>query len=266
MKKKPAVFLSYSRGDKALADALEGALLKLYAHVWRDVRSIKAGTRWSASIEQGIRGSRGVVVLITAMSASSEWVTYEYAFATGAEVPVVAVRVGEVSAPSPIRQFQVVEYTSARKAAAAVLEGLSAQSRAAARARASAPKLVAKFQEVNGEIVFASGGKTPSICMDLWVEQVPSQTKSIAFEILDLGFKDRKWTVRRGKRSANLLREFLTDDMNSYGDIEIWARGIGAGVGNWSVTSRLYEALLRYYRTRPKSAEVRRALKQIREN
>jgi hypothetical protein len=266
MKKRPSVFLSYSRKDSKLATALEKALRERNLHVWRDVRSIMAGERFSDSIEQGIRDSRGLVVLITAASASSEWVTYEYAFATGARVPVVAVRVQKATVPSPIQHFQVVEYSDARSAAERIDQGILKQSRAATRERASAPKLVAKFQEANGEISLASGGKTPSICIDLWVEQVPAQTRSVAFEILDEGFRDNKWVVRRTDQGAHSPREFLTDDMNSYGDVEIWARGVGSKSVNWSITSSLYEALLRYYRSRPKSAGVRRALKQIREN
>jgi hypothetical protein len=84
----------------------------------------------------------------------------------------------------------------------------------------------------------------------------------VAFEILDLGFRDRKWTKRRTASP----REFLTDDMNSYGDVEIWAGGVGVGKGNWNTTSRLYEALVRYHRSRPMNAEIQRGLKQIREN
>jgi hypothetical protein len=266
MKQTPSVFLSYSRRDSARARALEAALKARKVPVWRDVRSIAAGERWSDAIEQGIRESRGVAVLITAASAASEWVTYEYALATGAQVPVVAVRVRKAMVPSPIRRFQIVEYSDARSVAKSIDQGILAQSRAAGRKRASTPTLVARFQEVNGEIALASGGKIPQIWMELWMEQVPSQTRTVAFEILDLGFRDRKWTVRRRKQGANSLREFLTDDMNSYGDVEIWARGVGRGPANWAINSRLYEALLRYYRSRPKNAEVRRALKQIREN
>jgi len=54
--------------------------------------------------------------------------------------------------------------------------------------------------------------------------------------------------------------------MNSYGDIEIWARGVGRDEGLWLSKSTLYEALIRYYTQRTTSAEVRRGLKQIREN
>jgi hypothetical protein len=266
MKKKPTVFLSYSRQDQARATALEAALKDRCLHVWRDIRSISAGARWSQAIEAGIRSSRGVVVLITPASATSEWVTYEYAFATGAKIPVVAVTTRGARVPSPIQQFQIVAYGEAGSVAKRIDAGLSDQSRAAGQERATSPTLVAKFREVNGEPAVASDGKTPCLWIDLWLEQVPRQTKSVSFEIPDEGFRDRKWTVRRGRRGTGVHREFLTDDMNSYGDIELWARGIGRGPGNWSASWRLYEALIRYYRSRPIGPGIRTALKQIRKN
>jgi len=266
MKKSPTVFLSYSRKDQARATALENALNDRKLHVWRDIRSIAAGARWSQAIEAGIRGSRGVVVLITPTSGTSEWVTYEYAFATGAKIPVVAVRTRGANVPSPIQQFQIVPYGDPRVVAKKIDAGLSDQSRAAGQERATSPALVAKFQEVNGKPAVASNGKTPSLCIELWLEQVPKQMKSVSFEIPDEGFRDRKWKVKRGRNGTGVQREFLTDEMNSYGDIELWARGIGRGAGNWTASWQLYEALIRYYRSRAIGPAIRAALKQIREN
>jgi len=266
MKKKPAVFLSYSSKDKDKAGALAEALKKLEIPVWQDVRSIAAGARFAPAIEKGIRDSRAVVVLLTPESASSEWVTYEYAFATGAGVPVVAVTTRGAEVPSPIQQFQIVPFTTWGRVAKQVDAGLSEQSRSVGQKRATEPTLLAKFQECNGEVATLSKGKTPAIWMDLWLEQVPKQTTSVAFEIPDEGFRDRKWTQRRSRARTGAAREFLTDDMNSYGDVEVWASGVGRGVGNWTGSWRLYEALVRYYRSRPISAGIRAALKQIREN
>jgi hypothetical protein len=265
MKRRTPIFLSYSRTDTDRAVALEQALQQRGLTVWRDARSIAAGERWAEAIEKGIRGARGVVVLVTAASARSEWVTYEYAFATGARIPIVVVAVRGARVAVPLERFQTVPYSEASGAAKKIDDGIQAQSRAAGQERATAPIILAKFQEVNGKLYRASPANTPSLGIDLWIEHAPRQTLSVAFEILDLGFSDRKWTVRRARRTAD-LREFLTDDMNSYGDIEIWARGIGSGSGNWFAKSTLYEALVRYHNGRPASAEIRRGLKQIRKN
>ena len=260
----PSLFLSYSRSDSTIATALEVALKERKLNVWRDARSITAGDRWFAAIEGAIRESRGVVVLITPASCKSDWVTYEYALAIGARVPVVAVCTLNANPPKPIEPFQIVPYQDAKSAAERIDDGIETQSRAAAREDASLPILVARFQERNGSLVYASDGKTPSICMDLWIEQAPARTKAVTFEILDLGFRDEKWTKRRQTHAP--AREFLTDDMDSYGDVWISARGVGVGVSNWSIKSRLHEALLRYYSGTPISREIRSALRQIRDN
>jgi len=268
MSKRPSIFVSYSRRDERAAIAMEKALRGRNLAVWRDARSILAGERWFDAIEQGIRSARGVVVLLSDASASSDWVTYEYAYATGARIPVIAVVLEDARVPKPIRNFQVVEYTSqAEKLAERIDEGLQRQSRAAVKSSGLAVRLVAKFQEVNGEVETAGSGRLPSLCMELWIEGAPKQTRNVAFEIPDRGFRDREWTVRRTKRKSGAFREFLTDrDMNSYGEAEIWARGIGPGAGTWTVHTTLYKALSAYYRGRNLSAEIRKALKQIRDN
>jgi hypothetical protein len=265
MAKRPAVFLSYTREDDRLANALEKELKELELEIWRDVRSIVAGQRWVDSVEKSIRQARAVVVLITDTSAKSDWVTYEYAFASGAGIPVVAVAAFGVRLPIALRHFQMVQYSTAAAAAAKVNEGIQEQSRSRALERGLTPQLMARFQEENGEIVTFSEESKPSFGIDLWVEHAPKETRKIAFEILDRGFDDRKWTITRRKKKSD-VREFLTDeDMNSWGDVEIWIRGIGTGHGAWSTKSRLHEALIRYYSAHQTNAEVRRALKQIRE-
>lgn len=266
MPKGPRVFLSYYRADKERAVNLERALCQRGLHVWRDERSISAGESWSEAIERGIRESRGVAVLLTPASLDSAWVTYEYAFATGAGIPVVAVATRGTKVPSPIQKFQVVRYAKVREVAEKIDSGLRKQSRATGQERASSPKLVAKFQEVNGVVCRASNGTPPELHMDLWVEHAPRKTQSVSFEIPDLAFRDREWTIKRKKQPRDLLREFLTDDMKSYGDVEIWAYGVLPRGGSWSTSSTLYEALMRYYRSHPSSAEIRGALSQIKKH
>jgi hypothetical protein len=122
---------------------------------------------------------------------------------------------------------------------------------------------MAKFQVENGRLSKATKGKYPAYWLDLWIEGAPPETRSVDFEILDESFADRKWTVRR-KRSP-MRQEFLTDDMNSYGDVDILAGGIGPGAGNWSLKSTLYEALIRFYGEGCKDRQIHLALEQIRD-
>jgi hypothetical protein len=258
-----SVFLSYCQEDLDRANALERSLKDRGLQVWLDKQSISAGASWFESIEENIPISRGVVVLISASSTSSNWVLYEYAFARGAGIPIIAVTTPGVSIPDPLKRFQIVDYTDP-DVAGKIDDGLKEQSRIAGQKRAfSAPTLMAKFREVNGEPVPASKGKTPELWIEMWLEQVPKETEKVAFEIQDEAFKPNEWTMKRASPGAMAAREFLCDDMRSYGDVDIWARGIGEGAGNWSGSWRLYEALALYYRSRPASAGIHEALKQI---
>ena len=264
MGKHAHIFLSYSRKDELRARALEQALGERGLRVWRDARSIAAGTRFFEAIEKGIRDARGVVVLVTPSSANSDWVTFEYAFATGARVPIVAVAPSDAEIPEPVLQhFQTVKYSTAGEAADRIVEGIQVQRRSARQALASTPKLFAKFQEEDGELCRAADGE--SICMDLWIDGAARETRSVTFEIMDLGVEDREWTQERPKRGKQSLRDFLTDDVSLYGDVDIWVRGTGRGPGNWRTKSTLYEALVRYHSDNPPNAQIRRGLKQIRE-
>ena len=108
--------------------------------------------------------------------------------------------------------------------------------------------LVAQFQEANGELVKSYGEKDdlPSLGIDLWVENAPITTDRVYFEITDLGADDRKWSVKRKKQA----RKFLTDDMNCWGNLEIWVVGNMTDGGEWTAKSWLYEApqaILRFW-------------------
>jgi hypothetical protein len=126
------------------------------------------------------------------------------------------------------------------------------------------PVLVAEFQEENGEIVKIEEEEDdlPSISMDLWIENAPAQTALVYFEITDKGVEGRKWSQRRSKGP----RAFLADDLNSWGDLEIWARGTLSDSTEWTTKSGLYEALRRHYGTGRQRPEIQEALEQIRDN
>lgn len=259
------IFLSYSRVDRDRARNLERALTDAGLQVWRDEHSIDAGTNWSQEIEKGIRRSRGLVVLLSEASVESVWVAYETAFAAGARVPVVSVVVKGTRVPETLDRFEYVRFGVAG-AAKKIDTGIRAQARAAGTEAASSPMLFARFQEADGEIVTASSGKVPSLCMELWIERAPPRTVRVSFELPDLSVPEaeRRWTVKRPKRAGANVREFLTDDMNSYGDMEIWAAGSLPKGKPWSIRSTVYEALTRYYALNPQTGDIRRALRQIR--
>jgi hypothetical protein len=122
--------------------------------------------------------------------------------------------------------------------------------------------LLAQFQEFNGEIRKSSRKDTPQLYVNLWIEQAPTETTTVTFEIDDMSFKnDRIWTKERGRGA----REFFTE-MDTYGDVDIWVRGDLEDGGIWRIKSSLYGALKRHYGSRDKRPAVKQALEQIKTN
>ena len=260
----PHIFLSYSSHDNLLADELQLALENRKQRVFRDSQSIVGGTKWRDEIEKNVRNARAVVVLITKNAAASQWVAFEYALAIGARVPILPILQGPKSLiPSPLSSIQVIKHRSGEASATSILKSLKVQSREMAVTRSASPRLIAKFQEINGKLVRLSKSKIPAYGLELWVESAPFGTKKVAFEIPDEGIEDNQWDQTLDTEAP---RQFLTDNMNSYGDLEIWARGIITKNKTWTITCNLYEALLNFYRDKKINVETKMALKQIRTN
>jgi hypothetical protein len=266
MPKRRDIFLSYCGADDERADDIQEALCKRGLHVWRDRKSISGGVFWADAIETAIRASRGVVVLVTSASIKSDWVAYEYALARGAGIPVIAVVTAETKVPKPIQNFQVVHYTEVSELAEKIDSGLRKQSRATGQGRAPSPRLMARFHEEHGGVCHASDGDPPELCMDLWVEHAPRETRRVSFEIADLGVKRRKWKIDRKKQPHDSHREFLANDLELYGDVEIWAYGISGRRVIWRTRSMLHEALEHWYSGQRQGKEIREALSQIKNN
>lgn len=263
MGKPEEIFLSYSHHDSKLARSFREALERRGWGVFLDVRSINAGADFSERIEQSIRDARGLVALITRASAESPWVMYEFALARGAGVPAFAVVQKGTEIPAPMKRFHALPLSPIRTALSEIERVIGEEARDLGRRRAAEPRLVAKFQEINGRLRFLPGKAPRAIWMDLWIEGAPSDTKSVSVEILDESFVDGPWTVKQERGGTLAARPFLTDDLSSWGDVEIAVRGSMPRRESWAIRSTLYEALVRFYRSRPVSKEIEAALRQI---
>jgi len=82
------VFISYKREESDFAELLESKLKEANFNVWID-RQLRAGTEWREKIDEEIRKSIALIVIMTPAAKMSEYVTYEWAFAYGAGVRVI---------------------------------------------------------------------------------------------------------------------------------------------------------------------------------
>jgi hypothetical protein len=85
------VFISYNRADKDFAGLLMLQLEKAGIDTWMDNVGLRGGQDWSAEIDLAIKEASALIVIMSPDAKSSEYVTYEWAFAIGAGVPVIPI-------------------------------------------------------------------------------------------------------------------------------------------------------------------------------
>lgn len=85
----PQVFLSYTKEDKEFAKLISDKLEKEYLSVWRDQDNIHLGDNWKEAIDEGIKSSFLILVLLSPASYKSTYVTYEWAFAMGLNKKII---------------------------------------------------------------------------------------------------------------------------------------------------------------------------------
>lgn len=89
---RPRLFLSYSRVDSVLADALEQLLEAGGCTVWMDRREVLVGDDFVRDLTQQLGRQDGLVYLQTATSAQSSWCHAEVQYALARRLPVFVVR------------------------------------------------------------------------------------------------------------------------------------------------------------------------------
>src|SRR4051812_8204254 len=89
------VFLSYSQVDHFFAELLETKLSKAGISLWRDQGMLRAGADWRQGIERGIADSVAILIALSAQSAESAYVTFEWAYALGKGKAIIPLKLNE---------------------------------------------------------------------------------------------------------------------------------------------------------------------------
>jgi formylglycine-generating enzyme required for sulfatase activity len=83
------VFISYSRKDITFIDRLAADLKNAGIDVWYDVTRIAGGARWRSEIENALRNSQYVIVVLSPDSIVSEWVEREFLFSSNLKRKII---------------------------------------------------------------------------------------------------------------------------------------------------------------------------------
>ncbi|HLO30493.1 MAG TPA: SUMF1/EgtB/PvdO family nonheme iron enzyme [Anaerolineales bacterium] len=76
------VFISYSRRDLSFVEGLAGDLKRAGLEVWFDLTGLEGGERWGERLQDAIRNSQYVIVVLSPDSVESQWVEREFLYAS----------------------------------------------------------------------------------------------------------------------------------------------------------------------------------------
>jgi HEAT repeat protein len=102
------VFVAYKHEEKPFVDALIRQVQEAGFQVWVDMEQLRAGENWREEINIAIKDSFAVIVIITPDAKISEYVTYEWAFAQGANIKVIPIMLRETFKMHP--QLELLQY------------------------------------------------------------------------------------------------------------------------------------------------------------
>ncbi len=106
------VFISYKHHDRIFANQVIHHVQTAGFRVWIDEEELRAGENWREAINIAIRQSFAVILIISPEARASEFVTYEWAFAQGANVRVIPVMYKPTPVLHPqLEQLQYLDFT-----------------------------------------------------------------------------------------------------------------------------------------------------------
>lgn len=105
------VFLSYSTRDHYFAELADIKLADAGIKLWRDQGQLRAGGDWRAGIESGISASIAIIVALSESSATSSYVTFEWAYGLGKGKTVVPIRLENCKVHPRLEPIQYLDFS-----------------------------------------------------------------------------------------------------------------------------------------------------------
>jgi tetratricopeptide (TPR) repeat protein len=107
------VFISYKhdRDSIVFVQLLIHEISRAGFEAWTDSR-ISRGEDWRAEIDQAIKNSLALIVIMTPAAKLSEYVTYEWAFALGLGIRVIPIRYEETELHPRLEALQFLNFTN----------------------------------------------------------------------------------------------------------------------------------------------------------
>lgn len=104
------IFISYSRRELEFVDQLTTRLEKESYNIWLDYRRLIPGSPWDKQIEQGLKNSDAVLLVVSKASLASKYVTLEWQHFLDTKKRVILLIFEAVDLPRELEQFEWVDF------------------------------------------------------------------------------------------------------------------------------------------------------------
>jgi TIR domain len=213
------VFISYSRRDRPFVDQLVNNLSLRGVKVWQDVKEIKPGANWAKEIQRALFEAAVLLFVASQNSAESSWMAYElteYIEKGGKIIPIILDDVGASQLPSPIAQFQWVDFRLSYEEALHLLlisipENLKRDAPQSPKSKKSKGYVFLSYAEEDADFIeelklflkkrryaywdYAESDRNYHISLFLELESVISEAVA-TLSILSPEWKKSRWTIK----------------------------------------------------------------------
>ncbi len=112
--KRIQVFLSHSKYDGDFAELMKLRLEKEGIIAWIDTDRLEPGVDWRQEIDQSIKDSESLIVVMSPEARESEYVTYEWAFGYGNGVNLIPLMLRDTPLHPRLAALQYLDFTNRR--------------------------------------------------------------------------------------------------------------------------------------------------------
>jgi hypothetical protein len=107
------IFISYKHTiDGDFAEVLIRKIIDAGFRTWAFSNELQAGEDWRIEIDEAIKDSLALIVIMSPEAKTSEYVTYEWSFALGAGVKVIPVMYSQTALHPRLESLQYLDFTS----------------------------------------------------------------------------------------------------------------------------------------------------------
>lgn len=106
----PPAFFSYCRADAEFALRLAEDLKAAGANVWMDQLDIEPGTPWDGAVEEALKSSPRMLVILSPVSARSDNVRDEVSFALSRQKRIIPILYRDCDVPFRLARLQHIDF------------------------------------------------------------------------------------------------------------------------------------------------------------